>query len=467
MAGNRKGQSRSTAGSVRSQGKNSSKGTPPPNVRSEPRTSAESGVLDLQKWAGNRSVASMLTVSRQPAPVDVKAPPATDPKFDHTVWGQSNPRFQLTYTPNGPAPVKGNALVTLRVHIDFQDFTRADMLREPFRSHRFTRAQKADFKWTETEKTKFGADFQSSVATAWSRKHELVSQDPTIPEHRSEVEVKVELVDSDPHNTMSALKVPKGKAGETAPPRLRSFVQGDTSKLEIRDVSELESDRVRDRPLLEQVTGFANNSHEVTPDIQSAIEGIAATIKRKGFVLGERVGSDGKKHDLELFTVGRATARGGRAVNLKLGNDRAKEVLDHLNSAMGWGAQGKSLSSGSKNTTDEEEFRRVDVVLIDLGEGGGHDVTQNTAAHEAGHMFGLGDEYVEETPPAGLGRRFFGDKPSHYGDVEAQLGTDAAKELVDQDSGSIMSVGSDVRRGHYVPFLNSLESATSKDWTVA
>jgi len=24
-----------------------------------------------------------------------------------------------------------------------------------------------------------------------------------------------------------------------------------------------------------------------------------------------------------------------------------------------------------------------------------------------------------------------------------------------------------VRRGHYVPFLNSLESATSKDWTVA
>ena len=433
----------------------------------ESKTAAETGVLDLQKWAGNKTVASMLTVSRQPAPVDVKAPPATDPAFDHTIFGQSNPRFQLTYTPNGPVPVKGSALVTLRVHIDFQDFTRADQRREPFRSHRFTRAQKADFKWTDAEKAKFGADFQSSVATAWSKKHELVTKDPTFAEHRAEVEVKVELVDADAHNTMSALKVPQGKAGETAPPRLRSFVQGDTSKLESRDVSEPETDTVRDRPLLEQVTGFANNSHELTPDIKSAVEGIAATIKRKGFVLGERLGADGKKHDLELYTVGRATAKGGRSANLKLGNDRAKEVLDHLNGAMGWGAQGKSLSSGAKNTTDEEEFRRVDVVLIDLGEGGRHEVSQITAAHEAGHMFGLGDEYVEEKPPAGLGRRFFGDKPSHFGDVEAQLGTDAAKELVDQDSGSIMSVGSDVKRGHYVPFLMSLESATSKDWTVA
>ena len=158
--------------------------------------SAEAGVLDLQRSAGNSSVASMLTLSRQPTPVDVKAPPTTDPAFDHTIFGQSNPRFQLTYTPKGPAPLKGNALVTLRVHIDFQDFTRADMLREPFRSHRFTRAQKADFAWTETEKTTFGADFASSVATAWSKKHELVTQDPSIAEHRTEVEVKVELVDA-------------------------------------------------------------------------------------------------------------------------------------------------------------------------------------------------------------------------------------------------------------------------------
>ena len=89
------------------------------------------------------------------------------------------------------------------------------MRKEPFRSHRFTRAQRKDFKWTEAEKTKFGTDFQSSVATAWSKKHELATNEPTFAEHRAIVDVKVELVDAGKaHNTMSALKIPKGKPGE-------------------------------------------------------------------------------------------------------------------------------------------------------------------------------------------------------------------------------------------------------------
>ena len=429
-------------------------------------TPAEAGVLDLQKWAGNRSVASMLTVSRQP--VDVKPPaPATDPKFDKTKFSSDNGQFELDYKPNGPMPVKGDVTVTLRVHIDFKDFTRADMRKEPFRSHRFTRAQRADFKWTAAEKTKFGADFQTSVATAWSKKHELMTKDPTFAEHRAQVDVKVDLVAADKaHNTMSALKIPKGKAGETAPPRFRSFVQGDTSTLESRDASETESSTVRDRPLIEQVAGFANNSSELTPDMKSAIEAVAATIKRKAFALGERVGSDGKKHDLQLFTVGRATAKGSKTRNTKLASERARAVLDHLNSAIGWGDQGQALSAGEKHTTDEEKFRRVDVLISDMGEGGQHEVTQNTAAHEAGHMFGLDDEYVEEDAAEAGSKKFLGDKPEHFGDVEAQLGTDAAKEIVDQDSGSIMSSGSDVKRGHYVPFVKSIESVTTKDWTV-
>jgi outer membrane protein OmpA-like peptidoglycan-associated protein len=454
---------------AKGKGKAAPKGTGGSHVQAE-TTPGETGVLDLQRWAGNRSVASMLTLSRQPAPPDVKAPgPPTDPVFDKKVFGESNPRFQLVYTPNGPMPVKGDAVYTLRVQIDFKDFTRADMRKEPFRTHRFTRAQIADFKWTEAEKTKFGADFQSQVSTAWSKKHELVTKDPTFAEHRAQVEVKVELVEKDAHNTMTALKVPKGKAGEKEPPGFRSFVSGDgkTSSLDSRDVSDADKETVRDRPLLEQVGGFANNSSELTPDIKSAIEGVAATIKRKGFALGERLGSDGKKHDLAIFTIGRTTSKGSRSRNTKLGQDRAKAVLDHLNATIGWGDQGKPLSSGEKNTTEEEQFRRVDVVIIDLGEGGSREVTQNTAAHEAGHMFGLDDEYVEEVPDKNVARKFWGDKPEHFGDVEAQLGTDAAKELVMNDSGNIMSVGSDVKRGHYVPFLKSIEAATSKDWTVA
>jgi outer membrane protein OmpA-like peptidoglycan-associated protein len=411
-------------------------------------------------------VAAMLTLSRQP--VDVKPPaPATDPKFDKTRFSSDNGQFELDYKPNGPMPVKGDVTVTLRVHIDFKDFTRADMRKEPFRTHRFTRAQRADFKWTAAEKAKFGTDFQSSVATAWSRKHELATKDPGFAEHRAVVDVKVELVDADKaHNTMSALKVPKGKAGETPPPRFRSFVAGDESTLESRDASGTETSSVRDRPLIEQVGGFANDSAEITPDIKSAIAVVAARIKKKGFALGEKVASDGTKHDLKLFALGRATSKGSKTHNTKLAKERAQAVLDELNSQVGWGAQGTVRSPGETNTTDEEKFRRVDILISDMGEGGTHDVTQNTAAHEAGHMFGLDDEYVEEDAEDAGSKKFRGDKPEHYGDVEAQLGTDAAKELVDQDSGSIMSVGSDVKRGHYVPFVNSIESVTTKDWTV-
>lgn len=466
MAGAVKGRKSSAAPA---KGKAAAKGTGHTHAHAEPTaTPDEAGVLDLQRWAGNRRVADMLTVSRQPAPVDVKAPPATDPTFDKTRFIHDGESFELDYTPNGPVPVKGDVTVTLRVHIDFKDFTRADMRKEPFRSHRFTRAQLRDFKWTADEKTKFGTDFQSSVALAWSRKHELKTKDPGFAEHRGVVDVKVELVDADKaHNTMSALKVPKGKAGEKAPPRFRSFVAGDTSTLESRDPSEPETSKVRDRPLIQQVAGFANDSAELTPELKSAIAGVAAVIKRKGFQLGAKVASDGSKHDLELYTFGRATTKGSAAHNKVLGKERAKAVLDELNSQVGWGAQGTAESRGETHTTEEEKYRRVDIVISDRGESGTHDVTQNTAAHEAGHMFGLDDEYVEEDATDPASKKFAGDKPDHYGDVEAQLGTDAAEELVDQNSGSIMSVGSDVKRGHYVPFVTSIESVTSKDWTVA
>jgi len=64
-----------------------------------------------------------------------------------------------------------------------------------------------------------------------------------------------------------------------------------------------------------------------------------------------------------------------------------------------------------------------------MGDEGRQVVTQNTAAHEAGHLFGLDDEYVEEGAPAGVAKKFTGDKPAHFGDVQAELGDDAVDQL--------------------------------------
>lgn len=420
-------------------------------------------LLDLQRQAGNRAVAATMTVSRQNAPQ-----PATDPVFDGTTFQSIGPRFNVTYVPVGPAPAKGTATVTLRVHIDFQNFTRADMRQEPFRSQRLTRSQLADFTWKPAEKEAFGRDFQQSVQAGWSGKHELVTNEPTFAEHRALVQVQVELVEAGKaHNTMTAKKIPKGDPGDKPLPRFRSFVNGDTSTLEQRDVSETETTKVRNKPIVDQIAGFAHDSAVVTPEISTEVARVAARIKKAGLTFGAQTDSAGKKHDLQLFVVGRATSPGAAVHNDKLGQQRADAVLAELVRELGAAVgAGNSMTAGEQNATDEEKFRRVDVLVSDMGADGRQDVTQNTAAHEAGHMFGLDDEYVEEDAAAAGDKKFTGDKPEHFGDVQAELGDDAAQELRNQDSGSMMSTGSEVKRGHYVPFLKAVEGVTGKQWTV-
>ena len=83
------------------------------------------------------------------------------------------------------------------------------------------------------------------------------------------------------------------------------------------------------------------------------------------------------------------------------------------------------------------------------------------AAHEFGHMIGLGDEYVEtksEIPNTRV--KFFGDNPTHFDAVKDLVDEDAAKELLIQDSTNIMSRGNVVKRGHYVMFVAALDFMT-------
>ena len=91
---------------------------------------------------------------------------------------------------------------------------------------------------------------------------------------------------------------------------------------------------------------------------------------------------------------------------------------------------------------------------------------QNVAAHEAGHMFGLGDEYVEEVPPKDVLAKFEGDQASHDADVRSTMGDEAADELLVQDGASMMSQGSEVKPGHYVYFLRALNRTTGHTWKV-
>lgn len=385
-------------------------------------------------------------------PDDAKADPEL-PTFTVGQYIYGGPRFDAEYTPVGPVPQIGTFEIILKVHITYKHFTRRMMRKEPYRSYRFTRDQRKDFKWTDEEKIKFATDFKKSVTEGWGEKYKFHLKDPSFAEYQTgSVKVRSEVVD-DPaqaHTKITAQKVPKDA------PRFRSFVAGDEATLDIRDPSEEETHKVPERELVRQIKPFGFDSADVTP-VKPQVDEVDQKLKEIGAAQ-----PPGTK-DWVVGFRGRASSKGNKGYNKKLGQQRAEAVKNQITADLSW-AHVVLTSEGEENASEDEKFQRVDVAVtknVDDTE-----VSQNVAAHEAGHMFGLGDEYVEEDPDTGAIPKFFGDEPTHYGDVQAHIGTDEANELLNQGSGSIMSEGGTVHKGHYVYFLEALKSMTKKDWTI-
>jgi outer membrane protein OmpA-like peptidoglycan-associated protein len=443
-------------------------------------------VLGQRRWLGNHAVQRLLpssagslrraghaveppAIARDPTPAPAPAlgappspAPAKDPTrtFSQGKFSHLGPRFDADYVPVGPTPAEGALTITLKVHITFKNFTRAMMRQEPFAAHRFTREQIADFAWKEDEKTAFAADFATSVQSGWSEKHMMDLKEPSFDHHRAKVKVVVKMVPdaAQAHNKMTAQKVPTVGPADKKVPRFRSFVQGDTSTLEIRDAKETEALTHREKKLVRQVKSFANNSAALTPEMEGQIKAIADIVKAKKIKLGPDAAAN-----WQMFFIGRTTSTGSTTLNDKLGRERATAVQGKFNAEAGQTTANQEVRSvGEKNAGTDPKFRRVDILISNMA--GTTTVQFNTAAHEAGHMFGLDDEYVEEKK-GGEGQ-FAGDEPAHYGDVKALMGAEAADELLVDNSGSLMSKGTTVKRGHYVYFLQALNDMTSKKWTV-
>jgi len=429
-------------------------------VQREDAGTPDAGVTRGPRDAG--PAAGVPTPARGPAPSE---PQPARPTFTSGRYLSYAPRFDAVYTPVGPVPSEGTFEVILKVHIAYRDFSRALMRRERrYRRHRFTREQLRDFVWSESEKRAFASGFQSSVQNAWSGKHILHLNDPAFAEYRARVQVRVDIVRdrNQAHTKITAQKIPRGV------PRFRSYVRGDEAVLDIRDVTEPTTSTDTSVHYVRQVGPFGFDSAELTPEIEGQLRTIEGDLRPlqsptdRSRLLGG---------DWYVDFTGRASARGNRAYNERLGLRRAQAVEQRMYTDMGYPrvTQPRSTSRGEEHASTDERFQRVDIKVWSFRrafEEPTQTVTQNVAAHEAGHMFGLGDEYVEEEPPRDVEPKFLGDRPSHYGDVQALMGTEAANDLLVQDSGSIMSQGGEVRRGHYVYFLQRINQLTSKRWTV-
>lgn len=396
------------------------------------------------------------TIQRQggvdAGPAEAGVTTAAKPTFAFVNKGHQDTHFDSSYTPVGPAPQVGTLDINLWVNITYAPFTRKMMRQEPYRAYRFSRAQMADFAWTDAEKEKFEADFMSSVMTGWSGHYTFHLNDPDFSEYHCKVNVNVMTISDagQAHTKITAQKIPKDA------PRFRSFVAGDTATLDIRDPSEPETHQVVDRPVVRQIKPFGFDSAELTPDLESQVGEVDQKIKDVGATQ-----APGSK-DYVAIIRGLASARGSRDYNKKLGQRRADAVRARITADLSW-AEVRVDSRGEENASTDEKFQRVDISVRTKNP---KEVTQNVAAHEAGHMLGLGDEYVDETPGGDTLPKFFGDEPEHYGDVQALMGTDTANELLVQNSGSMMSMGSKVQKGHYVYFLEALNSLSGKNWSI-
>ena len=395
------------------------------------------------KEAGDQDLSEVLT----PTPVPL-------PTFDFTEKFHEFGRFDARYTPVGPVPAEGKLDINLWVHITYENFSAARKKKDPYKNIKFTPEQLADFNWTQEEKDKFEFDFITSVQNAWGGKFKFRLKDPAFAEYLSNVNVTVFIVD-DPklaNTKINALKVPKNA------PRFRSFVSGNKATLEKRDPTEPQKNKVESHEMVRQIGAFGYDSATLTTELIDQISEITTFLK-----------SDPEPDKWFLGFTGRASSQGDKAYNDALGTRRSEAVRLEIFKQMGWDdnlvANYITSVRGEKNATSEAKFRRVDVTVTKSANiGSQKEVEQNVAAHEAGHMFGLGDEYVRET---GLMEnekaKFLGDKPSHHGEVEKFIGKSEADELLIDDSDSIMSVGSTVKKGHYLPFLLAINKLTGRD----
>jgi hypothetical protein len=361
-------------------------------------------------------------------------------------------RFVMDYDPGGG---KGSAHVSIFVYVDFQPFTAQMMTEEPYAEYYKTHQppDPKDCVWTKGEEQKFTGDLVASVGGAWSRKHTLVCAEPGLEDVSASLDVEVMPIDSADaaHVKVVAQKTPP------ATPRLPAHrKKGEaTAVLDWRDPSEpgkLEGQKahMQTAQIAPFESGKASLTKELSGQVGAILGGPLAFLY--GFVRPEMI--------KEIVLTGWAyTESNSPREDDELAYQRALAVKFKLKDTVLDLVPIVVTRAGRQNAGPEPHYQRVVVEVLT------HDdsFSQNTAAHEFGHLFaGLGDEYADPYRAGGLP----GDKPAHYERVREQLGEAAAKDLLVGNTTSIMSGGNVVKPGHYVKFVETMRQMTGMRWKV-
>ncbi len=349
------------------------------------------------------------------------------PKLKEYRWGDDNRGlFDVGFDARS-----GALTITLRVSYAFKD---GDPSTFPY-------FDPQEFVWSDKEKKKFKKQYAKQTKKSWGGQFQLVSTRPGWEEMVVKTRTRVIEDDQSPHYIIEASKYPED-AGFVQSYMNQAARLSDGS---IRpgtvtvDSNDLKSDRKQRSDHQFFTAYFDEGSSNLDSRAKASVTGAAEELDnpKKGYVdVISTAAVDG-----DVAYQGRGEEEEGIAL--------ARKRLDVVTSTLkDEGVKPKNVISESKVENDSQYGPRVTLWPLDRD-------PQNTAMHETGHMYGLGDEIESE------GREI---DPWY-----AELVMDQTGETIERGpaNDSLMSAGDTVEPMHYAPFLAALKSITgSDDWSL-
>jgi outer membrane protein OmpA-like peptidoglycan-associated protein len=391
-------------------------------------------------------------VLQQQGPVISRDPAPAKPRFDFPVSLGFFKDFDVMYSPDDPLPQNGTIRILHNIFIVFGD------------------------KISDEKKEKFRNDFQKNVSATWQDKFLFELNDKDFTPYKANLKLDIQFVADakDAHTIMEVKDRPKDFRSNVEGKENKDFPSlSHTAHLDTRDPSPDElAKKKAGKTFIESTADHVGNfdfdSAALNSDCETGIGDVEKHLDALPDIMSFTEVSSGNT----IHYIGRASPEGNAWYNRQLSKKRAETVKERIEkdkpdakkmdiTVSGEGADKTGFESNKEN------YRRVNVIIVPPQEfKNQHKQDQITAAHEFGHMIGFGDEYSEKAGTK-FEKRVEGDRPSHYEDVKAIMGQDAADELSMNQTASIMSEGNDIKKGHYAYFLKAIRDLTGKQgWNI-